>query len=213
MRKGFTLLEVLLGLGLLALILSLVQGSYSGAARSRILSGTQTREAHAAAFVLDRVAGELSSAFLSAVTPERALSSRFVAGVDSDGWSSVAFATRLPALPGVLPGGEAEVGYFVEKDDDGVPLLRRRESRDLDGDPEGGTPYAVLGRITRFEVTCYDGAEWVESWDSREREQEPRLPLAVSIRLGWGDGGEEDGEAKETVLTTSTPLYLARPSP
>ncbi len=212
MKRGFTLLEVLLALGLLALVLTLVQGSYSGASRSRHLSGTRTREIHAAAFVLDRIAGELSSAFLSTVTPERALASRFVAGVDSDGWSSVAFATRLPALPGVLPGGEAELGYFVEKDEDGVPWLRRRESRDLDGDPEGGVPYAVLGRVMRFEVSCYDGAEWLESWDSREREEEPRLPLAVSVRIGWGDeeAGEETGE---TVLTTSTPLYLARPAP
>ncbi|MBE0617413.1 MAG: hypothetical protein IH608_05750, partial [Proteobacteria bacterium] len=49
-----------------------------------------------------------------------------------------------------------------------------------------------------------DGTEWQENWDSREREEEPRLPLAVSIEIAWGE------EGAERVLRTATPIYRAR---
>lgn len=208
MRRGFTLLEVLLALALMALVLSLIQGTYSGASRSRALSGAESREVHAATVALDRLVNELASTFTSSATPFRARATRFVAASGFDGWSTLTFVTRLAPLPGSLPGGEAEVGYLVERDTDGVSRLRRRESRDLDGDPEeGGVPYEVLPHVSRFEVRCYDGTEWLEDWDSADREEEPRLPLAVSVKVAWRAGGE--GE-EERVLRTSTPLYRAR---
>lgn len=208
MRRGFTLLEVLLALTLMALVLSLIQGAYSGASRSRALSGTESREVHAATVALDRLTNELASAFTSTASPFRARATRFVAASGFDGWSTLTFVTRLAPLPGSLPGGEAEVGYLVERDGDGVPKLRRRESRDVDGDPEeGGIPYEVLPHVSRFEVRCYDGTEWLEAWDTEGREEEPRLPLAVSVEVAWRAGGGGD---EERVLRTSTPLYRAQ---
>lgn len=208
MRRGFTLLEVLLALTLMALVLGLIQGTYSGASRSRALSGAESREVHAATVALDRLANELACAFTSTATPLRARATRFVVASGLDGWSALTFVTRLAALPGSLPGGEAEVGYLVERDADGVPRLRRRESRDLDGDPEeGGVPYEVLPQVSRFEVRCYDGTEWLDAWDTEGREDPPRLPLAVSVEVAWRAGAGQD---EERVLRTSTPLYRAR---
>lgn len=208
MRRGFTLLEVILALALMALVLSLIQGAYSGAARSRALSGAASREAHAAAMALDRLVNELASAFISTGTEFRARATRFVAETGMDDWATLSFVTRLSPLPGSLPGGEAEVGYLVERDDDGVPRLRRRESRNLDGDPEeGGVPYTVLPRVTRFRVLCYDGSEWLEGWDSAAREAEPLLPLAVSVEVALGE------EEEERVFRSSTPVYRARRGP
>ncbi|MDW7709271.1 MAG: type II secretion system protein GspJ [Deferrisomatales bacterium] len=208
MRRGFTLLEVLLALALLALVLSLVQGAYSGAARSRNLSNAQTREVHAAAMVLDRLATELAAAFHTTTTPFRAQATGFHVDRGPDGLSTLSFVTRLSPLPGSLPGGEAEVGYLVERDREGQLRLRRRESRDLDGDPEeGGVSYEILPGVSRFEVLCYDGTDWVDGWDTGRRDAEPLLPLAVSVEIAWGEGEEE------RVLRTSTPVYRARRGP
>ncbi len=195
---GFTLLELLLALVLLALTLSLVQGAYSGAERSRRRSTAATEAVHGAALALDRLATELASATASA---KRREATGLVGELGFDGFSTLSFTTVLPPLFGILPGGEAEVGYAVEADAEGVRRLLRREARDVDGTlEEGGDDYEVLVGLTRFTVRFYDGTEWQEAWDSSEGEEGPLLPRAVAVELAWGEG---DGER---VLRTATPL-------
>nr|WP_281173814.1 type II secretion system protein GspJ [Deferrisoma camini] len=206
MNRGFTLIEVVVTLALLALVLSLVQGTYSGAVRSRDRSSQATAEVHQAALVLDRMATEISGALVSA---SRATATGFVVEPDADGNATLTFTTRLAPIPGLRPGGPVELRYNLEADDDGVLRLVRREEADPDEDPEeGGLAYPVLENVLRFQVLCYDGTEWAESWDSRIREEEPFLPEAVSLEIAWGPD-----ENHERVLRTATPLYSRRRLP
>lgn len=200
MNRGFTLLEVVVSLALLALVLTLVQGTYSGAVRSRDRASRETAEMHQAGLVLDRLANELAGALTS---QGRATLTPFLVEPDVEESAVLTFTTRLQPIPGLRPGGPAELQYALEADEDGVPRLVRREEPDPDEDPEdGGVAYPVLEEVLRFRVLCYDGEEWVESWDSRAREDEPFLPLAVSVELAWGP--DED---HERVLRTATPVY------
>ena len=202
-EHGFTLLEVLLALGMLALVISLIQGVYSGTARSRRASREATEETHAAAFVLHRLADELAMAYLD---PARSEATGLLVDTDSDEVSSVVFTTRVPPVSGFSSGGDAEVAYFVESDDEGGQVLQRRESADLDGDlASGGEPYALIEGLARFTVECYDGGQWLTGWDSAERADPPRLPLSARITLAWRS---PDGET-ERVYRTATPIYSA----
>jgi len=197
---------VVVTLALLALVLSLVQGTYSGAVRSRDRSSRATAEVHRAALALDRMATELSGTLVSA---SRAAATGFVVEPDADGNTTLTFTTRLAPIPGLRPGGPVELRYSLEADDDGVRRLVRREEADPDEDiEEGGMAYPVLDRVLRFQVRCYDGTEWTDSWDSRVREEEPFLPEAVSLEIAWGP--DED---RERVLRTATPLYSRRRLP
>lgn len=214
MKRGFTLIEVILALVLLALLLSLVQGAYTGAARSQERVRAETEEAHRAGIVLQRLTSELSMAFFAPdrKSPTGEYTSGLLLDVDDDGNSALSFSTRVPAVPGFSPGGDAEVGYALERDEEDALHLLRRETSQLDGDlEEGGVPFTVFEDVTRFEVRCYDGEDWVATWDSWEREGPRYLPLAVSVEVAWG-GGEQgvDEEAQERVYRTSTPVYGAR---
>jgi len=205
-RRGFTLLEVMVALALLALVLTLVQGAYSGAVRSKERIGRDTERVHVAAAVLDRLVRELSMAFESATQRQ---ATGLVVSTDLDGISSLSFTTRVPPIGGPTTGGDAEVGYALEEVDQGMELSRRETTR-VDGDLlEGGVPRSLVRGITAFRVQCYDGEEWKDDWDSRERSDPPHLPLAVSAELVWTDGEGED--AKEVVYRTSTPVYAAAP--
>lgn len=207
MKRGFTLMEVLLALLLLALLLSLVQGAYSGAVRSRERSRVETEEAHLAAVVLQKIAGELSMAVLPSGTDPVG----FI--VEGDGVSSVSFVTRVPRISGFSLGGAAAVDYALEDGEDGSSNLVRRETPETHGDlADGGVPYEILRDVARFEVLCYDGNEWLTGWDSQDRGGPPYLPIAVSVELAWG-GEEEDDEAPERIYRTSTPVYAARRTP
>ncbi|MDF1553694.1 MAG: type II secretion system protein GspJ [Deferrisomatales bacterium] len=201
--NGFTLLEVLLALGMLALVISLIQGVYSGTTRSRQASRETAEETHAAAFVLHRLADELAMAYLD---PARTAATGLLVNTDSDEVSSVAFTTRVPPVSGFSSGGDAEVAYFVESDGDGGQVLQRRESADLDGDlASGGETYLLIEGLARFTVECYDGERWLTGWDSAERADPPRLPLSARITLAWRS---PDGET-ERVYRTATPIYSA----
>ncbi len=205
-EQGFTLIELLLALALLALVAGLMQGTYTGAVRSRDRASAETARIHAAAVVLDRLADELAGAFVSGARSE--ITGLSVAP-DADGNSALVFTARPVPIPGVRPGGPTEVGYFVEAGDDGLMRLYRRESPDPDGDwSEGGQPYPVLVGVDRFVVRCYDGQAWTDEWDSRGREDEPVLPLAVSVEVAW-----KEGSGPERVLRTATPIYAEARAP
>ncbi len=200
MRRGFTLIEILLALALLAVVITLIQGTYSGTVKSRERSGAESRQLHTAALVLDRLANEISGAY---VDPARPDATGLVLAVDGDGHSVLAFTARLQPIPTIRPGGGSEVSYFVEAEDDRVRLVRR-ESPDLDGNlEEGGAPYPVVDDLVRFQVQCFDGEQWVEEWDSREREDGPVLPRAVSVELAWGPDEEH-----QRVVRTEAAVYL-----
>ncbi len=200
---GFTLIEVVLALALLALLLSVIQGAYTGAVRSKRRVSADTAEAHLASVVLQRMAQELSMAFLS---PARREATGLVLVAGGDGLSTLSFTTQVPAISGFSPGGESEVGYFLEEDEEGRLDLMRRETTDLDGDlQEGGVPFAMIQGIQRFLVLCYDGTEWLEGWNSADRSAPPLLPLAVSVEVAWAD--PDDEEAPERVYRTSAPVY------
>ncbi len=200
-RRGFTLIEVMVALALLALVITLVQGAYSGAVRSKERIGRDTERVHVAAAVLARMVRELSMAFESA---ERRQATGLVVSTDLDGISTLSFTTRVPPIGGRATGGDAEVGYSLEEVDEGIELLRRETTR-LDGDLlEGGVPRTLIGGLTAFRVQCYDGEEWVDDWDSRDQ---LHLPLAVSVELAWTDG--EGEQEVESVYRTSTPVYAA----
>jgi general secretion pathway protein J len=206
MRRGFTLLEVLLALTLLAVLMTLVEGVYSGVSRSSRDAAQDTREVHEAAVFLDRLANEISAAYVSPPADPTLSTSWFVLTLDIDGRASLAFTTRLsPEEPSdALTGRPAEVAYYVERDEDGVARLRRRSSWEVDTDPEeGGLPYDALPdlALTRLDIQCYDGEEWHDTWDSRERTQAPYLPSALSVEIAWGDPDHE------RVLRTSIPVY------
>ena len=211
MKKGFTLLEVLLALAMLALVISLIQGVYSGTARSRTRSREATRETHAAAFLLHRLADELAMAYVDSERPE---ATGLVLVTDTEDLSSIAFTTRVPPVSGFSSGGTAEVGYFLETGEDGSVSLMRRESADLDGDLEtGGDPYTLLSGPLRFTVECYDGEQWISDWDSTETGELPPLPLAARISLAWQPAADQDQDQGERLYRTSTPIYASGERP
>lgn len=206
MRRGFTLIEVLLTLTLLALLISLVQGAYSGAARSRRRAGAETEQAHLAAFVLQKISAELATAYFSA--PRQDVTG-LVLDADAEGNAALRFTTRLPPISGHSLGGESQVSYTLEEDEDGWTLARR-ESPNVEADIEAADAYTMIKGIRRFSVLCYDGEEWLESWDSRDRTDPPILPLAVTLEVAWAGEDDREEEGTERLYRTSTPVYGAR---
>ena len=63
----------------------------------------------------------------------------------------------------------------VEREEKKIILSRQTQDLYLDSKP---LPYPLTEQIEGFLVECYDGNQWVKSWDTRF---ECRLPKAVRI--------------------------------
>ncbi|MBI5441326.1 MAG: type II secretion system protein [Deltaproteobacteria bacterium] len=202
MKRGFTLIEVMLGLALLALVLSIVQGVYSGATRTRERSHVATENLRAAALLLQRVTDELGSA-----VPET-LEITSLAGETS----ALEFTTEFPQFSQEKPtsgekteGAFARLRYELATESDGTQSLVRRSGFEIKAgeEPELGTPDTILPNVARFRVQwSSDAKEWRNSYSGSSSGSD--RPVIVSVEVSWRDGGPEE---PERVLRTSVPLY------
>jgi len=194
MRRGFTLVEAVLALGITALVLTALYGALGRAAVARergIRSVDRTATVQA---VLLRVAHEIEAA----IPPgDVAASDRFTVGrgrEEAAPWWSLRFASWVG-------GGDGRaLAYRVDPAQDpsaaGV-LVRRATSRFAPPERDGGQPAVLLDRVRAFRIRCFDGERWRASW------KEPTLPRAVEISIAVED---DTGAADEVSTTVTLPV-------
>lgn len=204
-EAGFTLIEILVGLAILAMLVGMIQGIYSSAARNREAAEAKTATVHASSSVMARMADELGAAFTAKARADRTFFS--ITATDKGG-SKLEFATLMPPVHGLRAGGETRVRYETgdaPKEEGGGIVLRRTEVDDLGKELDrDGVTYDMLKGITRFTVKGYDGKEWLEEWHDTDS-SDPKLPLAVKIEVAWKEG------ENERAFETSATVYGATP--
>lgn len=200
--RGITLLEVLVSIGILAIIGTLIYGAFDGMSRSRTGIARMSDRYHQGRAAIARISREVQTAFLSRHQPtDRNLVVRLTAftGEDSspaDRLDFTAFAHRR-LLRNVHESDQCEIGYFGSRNPENNKLdLVRREAKTIDTEPtRGGVVNVLVEDIERFDVQYLDPltGEWVDSWDSTQpAAQFERLPsqVRVTLVLNGGAGGE-----------------------
>lgn len=190
-QHGWTLLELLLAVALLAIVAAVVFGSFRAtvsAIDQATISGAPARQARV---VLSRLADELASADWAYERPE----TRFVGlsqeleGHESDrlqfsSRSHVWYPTQLPALERAL------ITYEAVPVENGLQLWRRESAAPylLEGGTESVmVAEGVAGVAFRFFVK----GEWVDDWNSAERHALPEL-VEVVLTFGTDDTATEE---------------------
>lgn len=196
--RGMTLLEIMVSMGVMAMISLLIYGAFDSISRGRRGEALRADRARQGRDAVERIARELQGAFLSMHTPAMpALITRqtaFIAQSSSnfDRLDFSSFAHRR-VLAESHESDQAEIGYYVVKDpdvDDKMDLVRREEAPiDVSGylDPKRGGVINVLAEdVDHFDLRYFDPVSqtWTETWDSSQiSAQLNRLPLEVRIEL------------------------------
>jgi type II secretion system protein J len=186
--KGFTLIELMLAILLLAIIMTLIYGivlSTVEAAR-RVEEINQASDVGPAMLAL--ILEDLEGAFLP---PKEGDS--FV-GVPRKGSTGdrdrIDFITARMSYGARKEGEDPafhsvnEVGYQMQenKTDSSVGVLYRREDFFVDNEPlRGGHLMEVYDRVRHFHLEYYDGDKWRQEWSSKQEKN--KLPQAVKIEL------------------------------
>lgn len=203
--RGFTLLEVMVAIGIVAMLGVLIYGAFIGMSRSRRNMEDVGNRYQQGRQAVDRMARELSSAFISGHQPFQQLQyvreTMFV-GTDNRPADRVDFTSfsymRLKADS--HESDQCELSFFASTDPETGNLdLVRRVDKYIDDDPaHGGIVQVLAENIESFDIKYFDPltSEWIDSWDSiQPAAQIGRLPGAVWITL-WLNGGPGDAPVK-----------------
>ena len=203
---GFTLVELMITMGVLAVMMTLVYGvvvsSVQAAQRvEEISAGTEVGPA-----ILTRMRSDLEAAIL----PKEG---EYFLGYDRKG--SGGDRDRLDLVSAVLGYGPErdgdepafhsvnEVGYQLRDHptEPGVAVLYRREDFFLDAEPlKGGRLVELYDRVVVFDAEYWDGKQWRAQWSSKTEKN--KLPRAVRLRLTLRVGEAGEPGADRSYLTT-----------
>ncbi|MDX2021514.1 MAG: type II secretion system protein [Deltaproteobacteria bacterium] len=192
-QAGFTLLEVMLAIGILSFISLTVWGTFSQTYATKKRLDLAQERIHVARVALMRITRELEMAYLSnhentLIQDKRTM---FVStpGGDVDELKFSWFGKqRLRADS--AEGDTGLVIYYAERDPDNsqVTNLMRRETRRLQPqDPMTvrADTYVLCPDITRLKFSFFDARmrEWRDAWSTIGGEQLDYLPTHVRVAL------------------------------
>jgi general secretion pathway protein J len=218
-QRGFSLIEVLISITILAAITSLLFGAFSAMKRSKDgLSRLQDRQREGR-LAMARITRELQTAYLSAHMPlnQSLLVQKTIfkgeRGTPSDRLDFTAFAnTRLDKNSHV--SDQCELSYYGSPNPDGSGTndLVRRIDTEIDLEPTRGGKVEVLATdIDMFDLQYLDAqtGQWQESWDTTQTTGQPdRLPLQVRVILVLNGGARSASDRGRGTIRLVTKVGL-----
>lgn len=222
--RGFTLIEVLISIAILAAITSLLFGAFSALKKSKDgLTRLQDRQREGR-LAMARITREIQGAYLSAHMPinQALLVQKTIfkgeRGTPADRVDFTAFANaRLERDSHV--SDQCELSYYGSPNPDGsstTDLVRRIDST-IDLEPTKGGKVEVLATdIDLFDLQYLDAqtGQWQENWDTTQATgQIDRLPLQVRIILVLNGGARSSADrSRGTIrLVTKVGLNILQP--
>ena len=194
MRRGFTLLEIILAVTILALVGTMIYGGFAQTALNKTRVESDVNHYRAVHMALERIVREVTMAFVSThVNPSPDLRTVLTAFVGTDRGQDdrldfTSFSHRR-LYRNSHESDQNEISYFVTEDPDrpGERVLARREQNRIDKDPRrGGKSQILVEGVEEFNLEYFDPllSDWISSWASDDQFAQPnRLPTQIRIRL------------------------------
>lgn len=178
-QQGFTLVEVLVAISLLAIVLTSVYGVFSSVSATKLRLDKDSAEYHLARVVFDRLGRELHGSYYRRGDQ----TTLFRGGTNAQGESFLELTTTAVTPLSAAGTGIAEVRYRLaadEKSDEGGQVLLRSER------PRQSASGAVDDRMMRLApdvagltLRFYAAGNWQDEWDAAQ----DGLPQLVEIAL------------------------------
>jgi general secretion pathway protein J len=202
-KSGFTLLEILLAISILAVVVTTVLGSFNA-----VFSTTDTLDNSARIYTMAKTCLNRMIADLEALTiaqrpfykppdyddpPDPYRIEGATAEADGTSFAFFRFASRahLP-MENSKRTGIAAITYYIMAKEDGQPVLKRSDTLyPYPSFEENSRDPVLCERVKSLAFTYYDteGSDY-ESWDSDSENFNYATPTAIEIKLEIGDETE-----------------------
>ena len=195
--RGFTLLELLLAVTLVGLIAAMTAGLLRSGVNARRVAHATVDESRTLRLALDQIARPLASA----LPPTGLLAGEFLATDDGSDEELSFHAAVDPS--GAFGGDVVKLRYRLDRTSYSSPCLVRESTRNLLATTEPEPETTVLCRsVQAFECDYYDGASWLDEWDSTLKSN--ALPTAVRITLTLVDADDTDARPAASLTRVVT---------
>jgi prepilin-type N-terminal cleavage/methylation domain-containing protein len=187
---GFTLIEMMLAVAVLALVLVMLASSFHAVATSKVQAENHIAVDAAARAIVSEMSREIRGAVQTAAIPSRVLLMGEVHGNASQARDSIVISTLNPGHRRSLEdfGAEDTLTYTVTANPDhpGWLLLLRGQSSSLLGigtGNKGREPAVLAANLLSLRIRYFDGNTWSESWNSQSLPPGRQLPNEIAIEL------------------------------
>jgi general secretion pathway protein J len=213
--RGFTLLELLIATAVGAIVLLVIQTTFFGALRLHNTTTTRTEEDLGLQRALAIVRRDFSGLMLPGTMLAGHLQSTVFSSSLNDAFGervSPDIFTNSGKIDGWSPFADVQkVAYFLAAATDtrvngvnaGKNLVRAVTRNLLPVQEEAGEPQVLLHGVSEATMQFYDGAGWVDTWDS---EATTTLPTALKLRLVLATG--ESGPATLEPIELIVPVLV-----
>lgn len=185
---GFTLIEILVAISIIAILMSAIYGIFTSVSVTKDRLDADSEAYHRARVIFDRLGREIRGAY---VNPDND-STLFRGGETSEGGTFLELSTTAVSPLSSEGTGFALVRYALEDDreaDDGSKVLLRMERPLLAGENiNEQTAMRLAPGISVFRVRFYRDAAWHDNWDAAT----DGLPALVEVSLVTADGNDQD---------------------
>ena len=176
---GFTLIEVLVAISILAIVLTSVYGIFGSVSDAKTRLDRDSTDYHMARVVFDRFSRELHGTYYRSSDQ----TTFFRGGHDNNGESFLELTTTAATPISAVGTGIAEVRYRLVADgelsNDLQVLMRGEKPRQSSTMLDDDRMMRMASGIERLSVRFYSANQWHNKWDAAEK----GLPELVEITM------------------------------
>ena len=183
---GFTLIEMMLAVSILALILVMLAESFHAVAASKLHAEDRLNSERAGRAIVWQMTNEIRGAVQTPLTPSRVLflgAAQFQGGVPLN---TLTVSTLDPGHRHSIDGFGAEdiVTYqsVPNPNHRGWYMLERSQTSGL-GPGTNANPIIVANNVIGLRLRYFDGQQWGQVWNSENMSPGRQIPVAVTIDL------------------------------
>jgi len=190
-RRGFTLVEMLIAMMVLATVLTIAYRVFSSSYRALHQVDPDRDPFQTARIVLDRMTEEIQSAYYRPGLSHTGFLGKDglndEAPSDSLTFSCMANFYWIKTIEGINESDFLTISYTLVDDEEERMLMRAQDpnfrpfGEDTENpDTEKRGVHQLTDRIWGIDIHYFDGEEWIEEWNTEEKEG---LPQAVEVKL------------------------------
>jgi len=207
--RGFTLIEMMLAISVLALILTMLASAFSTIAHSKVHAEGRLMVDREGRALLWQLTKELRNAVQTPYAASNVAllgNGRMGRGLPIDTITLSTFSGgHRRAVTGLTPETIVTYNLTPNPDQQGWYMLQRSQQSGLLTNTVAQQTTVLADNILSLHLRYFDGQRWGESWDSSSLQRGTQLPIAVAIQIQMAAPG---GRVMDFATQVTVPMAL-----